>query len=107
MLHFYYIAMEAKLCKHSKLSLIMWPCRRAFELAFATSYMFAGSRPTFIRVGEITFKKPVEVGDLLRLHSTVLFTHEDASTGQVSCCFTTGSHKGGALMGSATHCSSV
>ena len=58
-------------------------CRRAFELAFATSYLFAGSRPTFTQVGEITFKRAVEVGDLLRLHSTVLYTHEDSSTGQV------------------------
>ena len=58
-------------------------CRRAFELAFATSYLFAGSRPTFTQVGEITFKRAVEVGDLLRLHSTVLYTHEDGSTGRV------------------------
>ncbi|KAK9916242.1 hypothetical protein WJX75_000412 [Coccomyxa subellipsoidea] len=50
--------------------------RRAFELAFATAYLFAGCRPTFVHVGEITFQKPVEVGDLLRLHSTVLHTSE-------------------------------
>ncbi len=62
-------------------------CRRAFELGFATSYMFAGSRPIFKQVGEITFKKPVDVGDLLRLHSTVLYTHQDPSTGQVSMSF--------------------
>ena len=59
-------------------------CRRAFELAFATSYMFAGSRPRFRQVGEIKFKKPVEVGDLLRLHSTVVYTHEEPGTSQVS-----------------------
>lgn len=53
-----------------------WHCRRAFELAFATAYLFAGCRPTFVHVGEITFQKPVEVGDLLRLHSTVLHTSE-------------------------------
>jgi len=62
-------------------------CRRAFELGFATSYMFAGSRPIFKQVGEITFKKPVDVGDLLSLHSTVLYTHQDPSTGQVSMSF--------------------
>ncbi len=59
-------------------------CRRAFELAFATCYIFAGSRPIFTQVGEITFKKPVEVGDLLRLHSTVLYTHEEPGTSRVS-----------------------
>ena len=59
------------------------PCRRAIELAFATCYIFAGSRPIFREVGEITFKKPVEVGDLLRLHSTVLYTHKEPSNGQV------------------------
>ena len=59
-------------------------CRRAFELAFATSYMFAGSRPRFRQVGEIKFKKPVEVGDLLRLRSTVVYTHEEPGTSQVS-----------------------
>jgi acyl-coenzyme A thioesterase 9 len=30
--------------------------RRAFELAFATTYLFAGSRPSFVRVDEVTFK---------------------------------------------------
>ena len=58
--------------------------RRAFELAFATCYIFAGSRPIFTQVGEITFKKPVEVGDLLRLHSIVLYTHEEPGTSKVS-----------------------
>ncbi|CAL8466765.1 g6301 [Coccomyxa elongata] len=53
--------------------------RRAFELAFATAYLFAGCRPTFLHVGEITFQKPVEVGDLLRFHSTVLHTSENRS----------------------------
>jgi len=46
--------------------------RRAFELAFATCYSFAGSRPAFLLVEEISFKKPVDVGDLLRLKSSVL-----------------------------------
>ncbi|EFJ45017.1 hypothetical protein VOLCADRAFT_106173 [Volvox carteri f. nagariensis] len=45
--------------------------RRAYELAFATTYMFGGVRPTFQKVDEITFTRPVDVGDLLRLTSTV------------------------------------
>lgn len=58
--------------------------RRAFELAFATSYLFAGCRPTFVRVGEITFQRPVEVGDLLRLQSTVQHTSQSGGQGLVS-----------------------
>lgn len=49
-------------------------CRRAYELAFATAYMFSGTRPRFIMVDEITFQRPVDVGDLLRLRSLVLHT---------------------------------
>lgn len=30
--------------------------RRAFELAFSTTYLFAGSRPAFVRVDDITFR---------------------------------------------------
>lgn len=33
--------------------------RRAFELAFSTTYMFAGSRPEFLLVDEVTFQHPV------------------------------------------------
>ncbi|KAK9832997.1 hypothetical protein WJX74_003894 [Apatococcus lobatus] len=48
--------------------------RRAFELGFATAFMFAGARPSFDRVGEISFLRPVDSGDLLRLTSKVLHT---------------------------------
>ena len=60
--------------------------RRAFELGFATSYLCAGARPTFVRVGEITFQRPVEVGDLLRLQSTVLHTSHSADGTTVRSC---------------------
>ena len=33
--------------------------RRAYELAFATCYMFAGVRPVFLEVDEVTFQSPV------------------------------------------------
>eukprot|EP00775_Hariotina_reticulata_P006239 gene6239-6476_t len=46
--------------------------RRAFELAFATTYLFAGSRPAFVRVDDITFRNPVSVGSLLRFQSHVI-----------------------------------
>ncbi|MEW5304355.1 MAG: hypothetical protein WDW36_006971 [Sanguina aurantia] len=48
--------------------------RRAYELGFATAYCFAGSRPIFVRVEQVTFTKPVSVGDLLRLRSWVVHT---------------------------------
>ena len=48
--------------------------RRAFELAFSTAYMFGGDRPTFLEVDDISFDKPVDVGDLLVLKSRVLYT---------------------------------
>lgn len=46
--------------------------RRAFELAFATTYLFAGSRPSFVRVDDVTFRNPVDVGSLLRFTSHVV-----------------------------------
>jgi len=50
--------------------------RRAFELAFTTAYLFAGRRPVFLELDEVTFKSPVSVGDLLKLDSAVLYTSE-------------------------------
>ncbi len=47
--------------------------RRAYELAWATGFQFLGTRPVFVEVDEITFKRPVDVGDLLRLRSRVLW----------------------------------
>lgn len=52
-------------------------CRRAFELGFATAFMFAGARPIFDHIGEVSFLRPVDVGDLLRLTSKVLHTAND------------------------------
>lgn len=48
--------------------------RRAFELAFATAYMFGGDKPRFLEVDDISFDKPVDVGDLLIFKSLVLYT---------------------------------
>ena len=39
--------------------------------------MYAGTRPMFVEVDEVTFKSPVDVGDLLRLSSVVLMSHPD------------------------------
>ncbi|KAL6548686.1 Acyl-coenzyme A thioesterase 4, mitochondrial [Orobanche gracilis] len=48
--------------------------RRAFELAFATAYSFAGSAPCFLEVDHVDFLKPVDVGNFLRFNSCVLYT---------------------------------
>ena len=45
---------------------------RAYDLALATCYTFAGAYPRFKEVGEVTFKKPVDIGDLVRLRSRVI-----------------------------------
>ncbi|GFY81275.1 thioesterase/thiol ester dehydrase-isomerase superfamily protein [Actinidia rufa] len=47
--------------------------RRAFELAFATAYAFAGSAPCFLEVDHVDFLRPVDVGNFLRLKSCVLY----------------------------------
>ncbi|KAA8532155.1 hypothetical protein F0562_006703 [Nyssa sinensis] len=51
--------------------------RRAFELAFATAYAFAGSAPCFLEVDHVDFLKPVDVGNFLRFKSCVLYTELD------------------------------
>ena len=51
--------------------------RRAYELAFANAYLFAGSRPICWEVDEVSFASPVDVGDLLVFHSRVLYTEPD------------------------------
>lgn len=45
--------------------------RRAFELAFASCYAFAGARPQFVGMDDITFSRPVEIGSLLKLSSLI------------------------------------
>ena len=49
--------------------------RRAFELAFATAYIFAGAAPQrCAEVDEVSFKMPVDLGNLVRFESTVLYS---------------------------------
>ena len=45
--------------------------RRAFELAYATAFSFCGMPPRFLEVGEVTFKQPVSVGELLSLRAEI------------------------------------
>jgi len=50
--------------------------RRAYELANATAYTFGGRRPIFHELDEVVFRSPVNVGDLLRFDSSVLYSSE-------------------------------
>eukprot|EP01039_Chlorochromonas_danica_P003490 gene3490-3823_t len=50
---------------------------RAYDLALATCYTFAGCYPVFLESDSIAFRRPVDVGDLLRLKSRVIFTSDD------------------------------
>uniref|UniRef100_A0A7N1A7P3 HotDog ACOT-type domain-containing protein n=1 Tax=Kalanchoe fedtschenkoi TaxID=63787 RepID=A0A7N1A7P3_KALFE len=52
---------------------------RAFELAFATAYAFAGIMPCFLEVDHVDFLKPVDVGDFLRFRSCVLYAEREDS----------------------------
>lgn len=47
--------------------------RRAFELAFATAYVFGGARPFFKQVSDMDFLRPVDIGDLMRFRARVLY----------------------------------
>ncbi|XP_056161471.1 acyl-coenzyme A thioesterase 2, chloroplastic-like [Syzygium oleosum] len=51
--------------------------RRAFELAFSTTYAFAGVAPWFVEVDHVDFLRPVDVGNFLRLKCCVLYTELD------------------------------
>lgn len=48
---------------------------KAYDLAIASCYLFAGKYPIFLESDRIAFKRPVNVGDLLRLRSRVIYTH--------------------------------
>eukprot|EP01080_Neovahlkampfia_damariscottae_P012296 gene12296-5879_t len=51
--------------------------RKAYLLAFSTCFMFFKECPQFVSLDEITFVKPVYVGDFLNLNAAVVFTKEN------------------------------
>lgn len=53
--------------------------RRAFDLAYATAYVFAGRRPRFLEVDSVAFTIPVSVGDLTNFQAQVIYAdvHEE------------------------------
>jgi acyl-coenzyme A thioesterase 9 len=46
--------------------------RRAFELSYATAYVFGGARPRFLEVDQVSFSIPVNVGDLTNFQARVI-----------------------------------
>ena len=48
--------------------------RKSFEIAFTCAYLFGGSQPEFVSLNHVDFILPVDVGDLVRLESSVLYT---------------------------------
>lgn len=51
--------------------------RRACELAYSTVWVFGGARPTFFEVDQVSFGMPVNVGDLLKFKSRVLYAQTE------------------------------
>lgn len=50
--------------------------RRAYELARSTAHLFGGRRPIFHELDQVTFNAPVNVGDMIKFESFVLYTSE-------------------------------
>jgi acyl-coenzyme A thioesterase 9 len=48
--------------------------RRAWELSYATAYVFGGARPRFLEVDKVSFSIPVHVGDLTNFQAHVIYT---------------------------------
>eukprot|EP01125_Pyxidicula_operculata_P020530 TRINITY_DN7606_c0_g1_i3.p3 TRINITY_DN7606_c0_g1~~TRINITY_DN7606_c0_g1_i3.p3 ORF type:complete len:159 (+),score=21.70 TRINITY_DN7606_c0_g1_i3:1342-1818(+) len=47
--------------------------RAGFELAFSTAYVFAGAKPYFQALADISFVKPVSIGSILSLKAQVVY----------------------------------
>jgi acyl-coenzyme A thioesterase 9 len=57
--------------------------RRAFEAAFSTCYLFGGSRPHFLELEKVTFKRPVDIGNLVKFISHVSYSsNNDGGQGE-------------------------
>lgn len=50
---------------------------RAYDIAAATAYTFAGASPHFLECDRIQFLRSVEIGDLVRMKSRVSFSSDD------------------------------
>lgn len=59
--------------------------RRAYDLASATAYTFAGKPAHLIEIDRINFKHPVEIGELVRLKSKIVYSSNDPISPNVVC----------------------
>ncbi|KAJ3136761.1 hypothetical protein HK100_001335 [Physocladia obscura] len=50
--------------------------RLAYEVASTTGMIFCKSPLKFLSLDDVTFRRPVEIGDILDLRSQVVYTHE-------------------------------
>jgi len=48
--------------------------RKGFELAYTTAYLFCRSHVRFFAMDDVTFYKPVEIGDILTLDACITYT---------------------------------
>ncbi|KAJ2611865.1 hypothetical protein H4S08_002965 [Coemansia sp. RSA 1365] len=58
--------------------------RLAHELSFANGSVFTKSRPSYVSLDDFSFKKPVNIGSILRLTSQVVYTEPENGTFQVA-----------------------
>ncbi|KAJ1943756.1 hypothetical protein GGF37_002504 [Kickxella alabastrina] len=58
--------------------------RLAHELSFANGSVFTKSRPSYVSLDDFSFKKPVNIGSILRLKSQVVYSEPESKTFQVA-----------------------
>ncbi|KAJ2794633.1 hypothetical protein H4R20_006158, partial [Coemansia guatemalensis] len=58
--------------------------RLAHELSFANGSVFTKSRPSYVSLDDFSFKKPVNIGSILRLTSQVVYSEPENGTFQVA-----------------------
>ncbi|KAJ2633023.1 hypothetical protein H4R22_000796 [Coemansia sp. RSA 1290] len=58
--------------------------RLAHELSFANGSVFTMSRPSYVSLDDFSFKKPVNIGSILKLTSQVVYSEPENSTFQIA-----------------------
>ncbi|KAJ2726154.1 hypothetical protein GGI07_000793 [Coemansia sp. Benny D115] len=58
--------------------------RLAHELSFANGSVFTKSRPSYVSLDDFSFKKPVNIGSILRLRSQVVYSEPENKSFQVA-----------------------
>lgn len=58
--------------------------RLAHELSFANGSVFTQSRPSYVSLDDFSFKKPVNIGSILKLTSEVVYSEPESKTFQVA-----------------------